>query len=234
MLEWFEQTLGSPATAWVALPAAVLLGLIGAVTSASCSLPVLIAIAGYSGSDIGQTRKSDVLLRAIFFALGTMLALVLLGAATGLISQAAGAALGKYWKFFAGFVLVFFGLVVLGLIRLKLPKPKAREGRPNGRMSSVLWGLALGGAATACSTCCNPALFVALGMAAVQGHALKSAAIMLMFGLGFSIPLAVAVVGFGLGANVLSTKATRFAPVFKTAAGILLIGAGMYMLATAK
>ena len=82
ILEWvktvFEQTGYGP----VALPLAFLLGLVSAVASACCALPVLGAIVGYSGTRKERTRRAN-LLAALFFMLGTIVALVILGSVAG-------------------------------------------------------------------------------------------------------------------------------------------------------
>ncbi len=111
----------------------------------------------------------ELLLVALSFMLGTILALAVLGALAGSIGQLAGAALGKYWKFAAGVLVVFFGLAGLGLVPFRLPQiDLGARPRRRGIAGPIVYGLAVGGAATACSACCNPLLAVVAGAATAR------------------------------------------------------------------
>ena len=232
MQDWITQVLGSSRTTWAALPAGFLLGLIGAVTS-GCSLAVAGAIAGYSGDLSRQGGRRAILLGALFFMIGTTVALAALGAVTGLISQAVGAVFGIYWKLFAGVVLIVFGLATLRVLpfsfRMFGSKPSSL---PRTNAMAIVYGLAIGGGLTTCAVACNPALYMALGLATLQGRSVWGAAVMAAFALGYSLPLAAAVVGLGLGLGRLSRFARWAAPVVKVVAGALLIASGFYLLAT--
>ena len=121
MQEWINQVLQSPSFDIAVLPASFLLGVLGALNPC-CTAPLLGAVAGYSGSLSQRGGRRAIVLAGIFFMLGTVVALAIVGAATGFVSQLAGNSLGSYWKMFAGFVLIFFGLACLKLVPIKLPK----------------------------------------------------------------------------------------------------------------
>ncbi len=229
MLEWVQQVLGSPAGA-AALPVVFILGVAGSVTSC-CTLPVLGAVAGFSGS-LGSDRR-DVLLCGMSFLVGTVLALSVMGAVTGFIGQVAGAALGTYWKLAAGLIIVFFGLVSLGMVPFRIPGFGLRTPvRRRGFASTMIYGLAVGGGTTTCSVGCNPLLPLVLGYTTVEGSAAWGAALLFVFALGYSLPLAAALVGLGLGLRKLGHVVSRAAPVVRIAAGVVLIVVGFYLLAT--
>ena len=103
MVEWartvFEQTGIGPA----ALPAAFLLGLLSSIACSCCTLPVLGAVAGYSGTR-RQGSFKRTLFAALFFMLGAVIATVILGAVAGFVGQVAQSTLGTYWKIFAGII----------------------------------------------------------------------------------------------------------------------------------
>ena len=232
MQEWISQTLQSPTLGLTVLLAALLLGLVGAVTSC-CNLAVIAAVAGYSGTQSEKRNRRDILIGGLFFMLGAFVALATLGAVTGLVSQTVGSTLGVYWKLFAGLVMVLFGLATLKLIPFKLPKFGSTTGTmPGGTAKAMVYGFAVGGGITACSACCNPALFVALGMATLQGRTVWGAAIMAAFAVGYSLPLTGAVVGLGFGFGKLGSVTRKLAPAINATAGILLIAVGFYLLAT--
>ena len=109
MQEWINQTLESGAFSLAVLLAAFLLGLISWIACACCTLPVLGAVAGYSGTRKGNGRRAT-LLAALFFMAGTTIATIILGAVAGFVGQVAQSTLGKYRKLFAGLIVILFGL----------------------------------------------------------------------------------------------------------------------------
>ncbi|GAG33374.1 unnamed protein product, partial [marine sediment metagenome] len=157
MLEWISQYLQTPTFGLSVLPAAFLLGLVGSVTCSCCNLAVIGVVAGYSGSLSEQAKRLDIVFGGLFFMLGTIIALGILGAVAGFVSQTAQASLGTYWKLFAGLVMVVFGLITLGLFPFRLPRFGSPTGTmPRGFTKAMVFGLVVGGGATACSLCCNP------------------------------------------------------------------------------
>ncbi len=232
MLEWSAAILKSSTFSLAVFPAAFVLGLIGSVTSC-CNLPVLGAVAGYSGTVGYDTDRRSLLLAGLFFMIGTAGAFAVMGAVSGFIGQVAGASLGLYWKLFAGFISVLFGLATLGLLPFDLGSPgfggKTWKIQSSG---AVVYGLAVGGGAAACSVCCNPILPVALTVTTLQGHTLWGAAILAVFSIGYTLPIAGVLVGMGLGFRRLTSVVQKINPVIQKVAGVLLIVMGFYLLAT--
>jgi cytochrome c biogenesis protein CcdA len=81
-------TFGRPEVMEVVGSTAGLLGLVSAVASACCTLPVLGAIVAYSGTRESSDKRTN-LLTAAFLMLGTILALVILGVVAGYVGQVA-------------------------------------------------------------------------------------------------------------------------------------------------
>ncbi len=86
MFEWSAAMLKSSTLSLAVFPAAFLLGIIGSVTSC-CNLPVLGAIAGYSGTIGHDSGRRGLLVAALFFMLGTVAAFAALGAVSGFIGK---------------------------------------------------------------------------------------------------------------------------------------------------
>lgn len=232
MLEWLTEALDSSLSP-VVFPAAFLLGFLGSVTSC-CNLPLFGAIAGYSGTLVEGGNRRALLRGALFFMLGTISAFAALGAVSGLIGQVAGASLGFYWKLIAGFIMVLFGLANLNLLPFALTEYKFAEKTLNKpACGSMLHGFALGGAAAACSACCNPVLPVVLAVTTLQGHILWGAAMLTAFSVGYGLPMTGGIVGLGFGFGNLASVVQKINPLIKTVSGLLLIIVGFYMLATA-
>ncbi|UCC32577.1 MAG: hypothetical protein JSU86_09890 [Phycisphaerales bacterium] len=228
MQEWIRQVFESPEFGLALLPAALLLGTLTAVGS-GCNVAMIAAVAGYAGSR-GEESRRDVLLSCVFFLVGTVLSLAVLGALIGYFGKVAGDTLGLYGTLLAGLVTVFFGLLTLGLAPIRLPTfvpSKARRGR--GLLGAAVFGLAVGGGSTTCTmVCCGPLLPTVLSVAALRGQAGWGAMILTMFAAGYAVPLTVAMLGVSLGR--LSRFASAVAGPIRNVAGVMLIGVGFWLL----
>lgn len=230
IMEWARTVLERVEFRPAALPLAFVLGLASAVASTCCTLPLLGAIVGYSGMREDRDRRAKFL-AALFFMLGTTMALVILGAVAGLIGQVAQDMMGRYWKVFAGLMAIFVGLAALKLLPFKLPSRTATAGsRPKGLLGAAVFGLVMGGGVSVASLACNPGIFIVLGVAVLQGYTLWGMCIMAAYAVGFSLPLALIMLGVSFGKSAIKAKKTETA--IRIVAGILLIVAGFYLLGT--
>jgi len=186
----------------------------------------------YSGTR-QDTNRRGALVSAVWFLVGTTLALIILGFVAGLVGQAAQAFLGRYWKLFAGGVAVLFGLATLKLLPFKLPSRERKEGASSasgGKMGAVLGGLFLGGGVAAVSLPCNPGIYIVIGASILMGRILWGMVLMAAFGVGFSLPLAAIL--FGVSFGKASLKVQKADAAIRVVAGVLLVGAGLYLLAS--
>ena len=230
IMEWSKTVLEQTGYRPVALPLAFVLGLTSAVASACCTLPVLGAIVGYSGTREDRERRAKFL-SALFFMMGSTIALVILGIVAGFIGQVAQDTMGKYWKVFAGLIAIFVGLAALKLLPFKLPTKTVKgKSRPKGFLGAAVFGLVMGGGVSVASLACNPGIFIVLGVAVLQGYTLWGMAIMAAYAVGFSLPLAVIMLGVSFGKSAIKAKRTESA--IRIAGGVLLIIAGFYFLTT--
>jgi cytochrome c biogenesis protein CcdA len=232
MMQWVTETLQSASMGLLALPLAFLLGLLSAVASACCTLPAMGMLVAYSGTREDANRKT-AFASAIAFMIGTTLALIVLGFVAGFVGQTAQALLGRYWKLLAGVIAVVFGLAALKLLPLKLPQLiRKTETRSTGQgiLGTVVVGLLLGGGVAAASLPCNPGIFIVIGASVLMGHILWGMVLMAAFGVGFSLPLGAILLGVSFGKA--SIKVQKAEVVIRVVAGVLLVCAGFYLLAT--
>ena len=232
VLQSITDTLQSASMGPAALPLAFLLGLVSALASACCTLPAMGMLVAYSGTREDANRRT-ALVSALSFMIGTTLALIVLGFIAGFVGQAAQALLGRYWKLFAGVLAVVLGLAALKLLPLKLPqlvgKAERRSAVP-GMVGTVGVGLLMGGGVAAASLPCNPGIFIVIGTSVLMGHILWGMVLMAAFGVGFSLPLGAIL--FGVAFGKASLKAQKAEAAIRLVAGVLLVGAGFYLLAT--
>lgn len=232
LLKWVTDALQSDSMEAMALPLAFLLGLVSAVASACCTLPAMGMLVAYSGTQHNVNRRASFGM-AVWFLIGTTLALIILGFVAGLVGQAAQAFLGRSWKLFAGVVAVFFGLATLKMLPFKLPGFARTEGVSSAsgeKFGAALGGVFLGGGVAACSLPCNPGIFIVIGASILMGKLLWGLVLMALFAVGFSLPLAAILLGVSWGKA--SLKMQKAEAAIRAVAGVLLIGAGFYLLAT--
>lgn len=224
MLEYVTTTLQNVATSPLGLFFALLLGLVSALTSACCTLPALGMLVGYSGTQKNGDRKTAVQ-TALLFTLGIVLSLMIIGAIAGFIGQTAQAALGKYWKLFAGVAAIFLGLASMNLLPFKLSFGTFAGVREKaGRSGVLVAGLLLGGIVAASSLPCNPGIFIVIGASILQGKVLWAVLMLAMFAIGFSLPLGAVLLGISL--TKVSFAAKGFDTVVRWIAGAVLLLAG--------
>jgi cytochrome c-type biogenesis protein len=230
MLQYVTDMLQQVASQPLGLAFALALGVVSAVTSACCTLPALGILVGYSGAQANHNRKAAVK-KALFFTLGMIVSLMIIGGIAGLVGQVAQNSLGRYWKVFAGVVAVFLGLAALKLLPFKLSLGKF-EGLGNrlGTSGAVLAGLILGGIVAASSLPCNPGIFIVIGAAILQGQVIWAAFMLAMFAIGFSLPLGAVLLGVSL--SKVSLAAKGFDAATRWVAGAILVIAGFYFLVT--
>jgi cytochrome c biogenesis protein CcdA len=231
IIEWAKTVLERTGIGPAALPFTFLLGLFSSIACPCCTLPILGAIAGYSGTRKDDSRRAS-LLAALFFMTGTIIAIVILGAVAGFIRQASQDVMGKYWKLFAGIVAIFVGLAALKLLPFNLPQiiPSQDKSRPKGFFGAAMFGLVVGGGIGVCSLPCNPGILIVLGVAVLQGYTFWTIAILIAYAIGFGLPLAAIMLGVSFGKS--AVKAKRAEAAIRITAGVLLIVAGFYFLAT--
>lgn len=238
-MEWFRTLLAGATAAFdqagvgfAAIPLALALGLLSAIVSACCTLPVLGIIVGYAGARTDNSRQAKLLAAGAFF-LGAVLSLVILGAVAAMVGQVAQGTLGRYWKLFAGVLAIVLGLGALNLLPFKLPQRKAKFGATSpsgGIVGSLLFGIIGGGAVSVSSLACNPGIFIIIGAAVLQGVTLWMTGVLVAYAIGFALPLGALMLGVSFGAAAIKFKGLETA--VRGVAGAILVAAGFYFLWT--
>lgn len=186
----------------LAHPGPLTLGLVfsgGLLTSLGpCSLsllPVTLAyLAGFSPEPATGAGSGSLRLpwqRSLSFAAGIVLALVLLGLASGLLGRLYGS-LPSQIPLLVAVVAVLMGLNLLGLLRLPLPAgpdPDRWRRLVPAPLAPLAAGLAFGLAATPCTT---PVLAVLLTWMTQSGRPLAGMLLLTAFGAGQVVPLLLA------------------------------------------
>jgi len=230
MNSWINQVLNNEHATITVLIAVFFLGVISVVTCA-CNFAIIGVVTGYSGVSASTDKTRTVWLKGITFLIGGVISMALIGTLFGYASEWINDSIGKYWKIAAGLISILFGLYSMELLPFKLPgiSIKTRQTQ-KGIYSAILFGLAIGGLSVTMNSCCNPIFPVILAASFVKGSAVWGLMMLTAFGMGYGLPLASAIVGFGLGLRTISKSLSLFGTIVKYAGGILLVGMGFYFL----
>lgn len=228
MQSLIDSLLKSSELTFLMWPSIFLLGILTAVSS-GCNIPILGAIAGYAGTS-QSTKQRDTIIVAVSFMAGLIISLAVIGIVINIAGQVVGKYFAYYGKIIVGIVAIIFGLLALNLIPIKLPgfaRPKKEKYR--GVFGSIIFGFALGGSSMTCNiACCSPILPLLLGVSFLQGSYIKGAFVMIVYAVGYSLPLAAILYGISLGKW--SLPAGKFTTVARYLGGVLLLAVGFYFI----
>ena len=232
MNEWINSILSSDQTGIIVFPAVFLLGVIS-IFSCACTFAVIGALAGYTGT-LGATGKTKIVVTSsLFFLLGNVIAMSVIGCLIGFAGEFISASIGNYWKIAAGIILILFGIYTLDILPFKIPGISVNfQNKKSGMIGAALFGFILGGILPFSSLCCNPLFFIVIAASFVKSSTIWGFFMLFSFALGHGIILAAAMLGVGLGIGKLAKLLSKFATVIKYAGGITLIAFGFYFLLT--
>jgi cytochrome c-type biogenesis protein len=232
MDQWIQQVLNSEQAGISILFAVFLLGVVG-VFSCGCNYAVIGTVVGYSGAVGASGRTRNILWSSIFFLVGTLLSMSVIGCIIGYAGEFISISMGSYWKIAAGLISIVFGLYTIDIFPFKIPGFSINlQKKKSGILGAVLFGLAIGGVSSLCGLCCSPFMPVILAASFVKGSMLWGILMLFAYALGYGITLAAAMIGIGLGLGKMSQSLSGFANILKYAAGIIMIGIGFYFLIT--
>ena len=231
MVQFFLSRLQEMASDPSALLLALGLGAASAIASACCTLPAMAVLIGYSGAQAHGDRAKAIR-SALYFTLGVVLALIVIGGVAGFVGRMSQAVLGSSWKVVAGIIAVALGLATLDLLPVKLGTGKLSGIGPRvAQLGPALAGLALGGIVAVSSLPCNPGIFIVIGAAVLQGRVIWAMLLLGAFAIGFSLPLGAVMLGISLSRVTFAAKGMDRA--IRWVCGSVLVAAGLYFVITA-
>jgi cytochrome c-type biogenesis protein len=190
-----------------------------ASVASPCVLPVLpIIVAGTA-----EEHRS----RPALVVLGIAVAFVIMGVLTSLFGAAVGPAIPALEKF-VGVLVIAFGVLMLLDVNLfkRLSWFQRIQVQGGGRWSGLLLGLSLG---LVWIPCVGPMLSSVLAMVAAQGTLLAGVSLLLVYSLGFAVPM----LAVGYGSQSLRQRVRLVAAhpaVVRWVSGGLLVAFGVLIL----
>lgn len=209
---------------------APLLALVGGVLTAAnpCVIgmvPVMLAF--IARPPAAGPRRPRPLLMSLAFAGGLTLTFTGLFVAAWL---ARGIARSEVWTYLAAAVCLAMGLQMLGVLKLELPALAWSAPAARGPLGALLLGVLFGFTSLPCA---GPVLVALLAVAATTGAAF-GALLIAAYGLGHCALVIAAGTSWGLVERTLASRGlVRALERLHVAAGVLVLGVGLYLLATA-
>lgn len=192
-----------------------------------CILPLAPGyVAMISGVSVEELRERQagfhwrVLLNALLFVLGFSLLFVALGASAGVAGRFLSAH-REVLNRIAGAVIVFFGAVVLGWIRIpSLYRDRHFRGTiGKGRLRSFLLGLAF---AFGWTPCAGPALVAMLMLASTQATVTRGTALLSVYSAGLAVPFMLVALGTSQFVSLYQRWRSHLVWVERFAGGLLI------------
>ena len=208
---------------WVAFPACFLGGI---VSSASpCVLAMIPLVIGYVGGYSEGSHKKAIQY-SIVFTLGLTITFTVLGIIAGAMGRLFGD-VGGFWYYVLPPVAILLGLQLLGVFNLNIGLPQRFVPKRKALFGALLMGFFFGIVASPCAT---PVLAVILTFAATRENIVFSGGLLLAYALGHWVLVLGAGISTGFAQRALASKGiSNFSTYSKKAAGVILIGVGIYL-----
>ncbi len=197
-----------------------------------CVLPMipvyLASLAGTSFDELTtKTPRRLVLINAALFILGFSLVFIALGASASLLGRYLFAYRGWIERL-GGFVLILFGLWMVGLLKVGFLYKEGRyhfDKKPAGLIGSVLIGAAF---AAGWTPCVGPQLTAILLMAGRSGSVGTGVILLSAYSLGLALPLFLCALALEKAIPMLN-RIKPWMGTIERAAGVLLIVLGVIL-----
>ena len=199
----------------------------GLVTSLGpCNVAMIPLVIGFVGGarDLPRRRAFGL---SLAFAVGLALTFMLLGLAASLIGGWVGVA-GSGWYYLVAAICFVIGLNILGVLRIPVPmwlsgwrERIALKGVPGALVLGLVSGLVA-------SQCATPVLAAILTYVMARGAMAYGAALLLVYALGRGVPMVLAGTFTGILKHMQGFG--RWMNVTERAAGVIVIGVGLYFL----
>jgi cytochrome c-type biogenesis protein len=191
-----------------------------------CVLPLVPSYLAYVGGS-GAEKRALLIRNALLFVLGFSLIFIALGASASALGSLLRAN-RQVLTIGGGVLVILFGLVLLGLIRLPVLMRDTRVQAKHDAstpIGAVLLGMAF---AAGWTPCIGPVLGGILTLAGASGTLLEGVTMLAVYSLGLAVPFLLAALALDPFLRV-SRRMRSWLPWVERAAGGLLVIAGVLM-----
>lgn len=204
--------------------------------ASACILPLipsyLAVITGVSLTDLeeGPVRRFKVMPRTFAFVAGLIIPLMFIGMGASAAGHFFTAETAGFLSRFFGFIVILFGLHLLGLINISIFNREVRFShffqKKGGLFTTALMGMAFGFGWT---PCIGPMLSSILIMAADSDTVLRGGGLLFVYGTGLGLPFIMLGLA-GSGSLTVLKFLKKHMRVLSIISGILLIVLGLLLI----
>lgn len=215
------------AETWIAGLGCFLWGMVSVLFS-PCHLASIPLIVGYVAGQNRILHGKEAARYAVTFTIGLFLTIATIGIICSLLGRMLGD-VGPYWSILVGAILVWVGLDMLGVAKCSLGGSRLSQMGFKGLAGAFLLGLAYGLLSGSCTFG-----FIApiLAIVTVQEKIMTGIVLMILFGIGHCLPIAVAGSSAAAARRVLENRSMQQGSIwFRKAAGLGIGLLGLYFAA---
>jgi cytochrome c-type biogenesis protein len=203
--------------------------------ASACILPLIpsyiAVITGISltEADTGRAARFKIMPRTAAFVIGLIIPLILIGMGATAVGSIFTPAVSGFLSQFLGFIVILFGLHLLGLLNITLFHREVRFNRffreRGGLVSVLLMGMAFGFGWT---PCIGPMLSSILIMAADSETVWRGGSLLLVYGTGLGFPF-ILIGAAGSSSLTLLKFLKKHLRVISIISGLLLVLLGVLL-----
>jgi cytochrome c-type biogenesis protein len=211
---------------WIAALGCFLWGMISVLLS-PCHMASIPLVIGYVGGQDEPVEGKQGVLFAVLFSLGLFITIAIVGIVCALLGRMLGD-VGAYWTLLIGVILVWVAIDMLGIAKCGLPSGVLSRITVKGAAGAFVLGLAYGILSGSCTFG-----FIApiLAIITVQDKIITGLVLIVLFGIGHCIPIAIAGSSTATLKKIISSSTVGASSVwFRKGAGVLIGGLGLYFL----
>ncbi|MDH3359916.1 MAG: cytochrome c biogenesis protein CcdA [Desulfobulbaceae bacterium] len=213
---------------WIAALGAFAWGMISVMISPChmASIPLIVAYVG--GQDEVIQGKQGVKF-AVFFSCGLFITIAIVGIACALLGRMLGD-VGPYWTLLIGIILLWVAADMLGVAKCSMPSSIMGKMKVKGSLGAFVLGLAYGMLSGSCTFG-----FIApiLAIITVQQKIATGTMLIILFGIGHCLPIAVAGSSTATVKKLLANSTFGQSAIwFKKGAGALIAALGIYFVSS--
>lgn len=201
-----------------------------------CILPLIPSylsfITGFSVDELMAADNKKILrtsvISSIFFVAGFSAVFIMFGLGASLIGQFL-IRINDFIRVIGGIIIIFFGLVIMGVFRIKFLEIDKRVSIRNkgfGYIGALLVGMAF---SFGWAPCVGPMLSSVLIVAESQQSVIAGFFLLLAYSMGLGIPIVISATAFSYLLS-LSSKLKQYMNIVSIISGILLIILGLIVL----
>jgi len=178
---------------------------------------------------LAYVTKARSLFEAVKFSGAFISGMIITHVSLGVVAAYSGGfandLLGRHWYLLLGPLLILFGFIWAGWIKFTIPWFSMK-----GQRVATMWSAFLLGIPFTVGVCpvCSPGLLIALSASAAVGSMSYGALLLLMFGVGRTLPVLVGALSIGYLESLKSFS--RWQHYLEKFGGISLIMIGFYLL----